>query len=329
MSTVCKLILGILTAYWLIPTCALAQDREPGFAEWLEGLREEALAEGISQKTLDDALTGLDGPLPRVLELDRKQPETTQSLGDYVAVRVSRKRIADGRWMMTRYRTWLGRIEQKYGVQRRIIVALWGIESNYGEHSGNFPVIPALATLARDERRGAYFRRELLDALKILDAGHIPLQQMRGSWAGAMGQCQFMPSSFRRYAVDADGDGRIDLWNSTPDVLASTANYLAKAGWNGRRTWGRPVRVPKEFDGSQVGLEFRRPLADWAALGVRRNDASPLPRGKLGAALLQPDGPGGPAFLVYDNFRVLRAWNRSNSFAVAVGTLSDRISQKD
>ncbi len=325
MSNVSKQILAIFTAFWLMQNCALAQDPEPGFAEWLDGVRMEALAEGISQKTLDEALAGLDAPLPRVLELDRRQPETTQTLRDYLTARVSEKRIRDGRWMLTRYRTWLGRIEKKYGVPRRFLVALWGIESNYGEHSGNFPVIPALATLARDERRGAYFRRELLDALKILDAGHIPLQQMRGSWAGAMGQCQFMPSSFRRHAVDGDGDGRIDLWNSPPDVLASTANYLAKAGWNGRQTWGRPVRLPKDFDGSPAGLESRLPLSRWQALGMRRNDGSPLPRGKLSASLILPDGPTGPAFLVYDNFRVLRAWNRSNAFAVAVGTLSDRL----
>lgn len=313
----------------LICFCALlvstgrAQLPPAEFAAWLAQLRVDALAEGISPATLDAALAGLEAPQQRVLDSDRNQPETTQSLAGYLAARVSAARIAEGRQMLRRYPTWLGRIERKYGVQRRFIVALWGIESNYGRHTGKLPVIPALVTLAHDERRGDYFRKELLEALRILDAGHIPLARMQGSWAGAMGHFQFMPTSYRHYAVDGDGDGRIDLWNSLPDAFASAANYLAKAGWQDDQTWGRPVRLPKNFDASLAGLETRLPLPRWQALGVRSLNGGALPGRALQASLLIPDGPTGPAYLVYGNYRALLRWNRSHSFAVAVGTLAD------
>jgi len=324
MKSVGSLILMLTAVCWLLAGVAAAREPEE-FSAWLEELRVEARAAGISEQTLEAALSGIEEPLPRVVELDRKQPETTLSLKEYVAARVSEKRIAAGRRMLRRYPTWLGRVERKYGVQRRFIVALWGLETNYGEHTGGFPVIQSLVTLAYDQRRGAYFRMELLEALKILDAGHISPERMRGSWAGAMGQCQFMPSSFRRFAVDADGDGRIDLWNSVPDVLASIANYLASSGWKHDQTWGRPVRLPKHFDFSRAGLETRLPLARWQSLGVRRSDGSALPRRQLDASLLVPDGPEGTAYLVYGNFRRILSWNRSDAFAVAVGTLADRL----
>ena len=295
------------------------------FESWLEDLRIEARAAGISQKIVDAALREIKEPLPRVVDLDRKQPESTQSLEDYVAARASQKRIANGRTMMKRYPTWLGRIEEDYAVQRRFLVALWGIESNYGDNMGSFSVIQSLATLAYDQRRGPYFRKELLNALRILDADHIPLKQMKGSWAGAMGQGQFMPSSFLRCAVDADGNGRIDIWDSVPDVLGSAANYLALAGWKNDQTWGRPVKLPKDFDFSLAGLENRRSLAQWQSLGVRRTNGAALPRRDLDASVIAPDGPEGSAYLVYDNFRKLLSWNRSISFAVAVGVLSDRV----
>lgn len=314
------LVLGCLCA--LTFSVGQAQEGEE-FAAWLEQLRVDARASGISPATLDAALAGVEAPQQRVLDRDRSQPERTQSLADYVADRVSAQRISEGRQMLRRYPTWLGRIEGKYKVQRRFIVALWGIESSYGRHTGKLPVIPALVTLAYDERRGNYFRKELLEALRIIDAGDIPLAQLQGSWAGAMGNFQFMPSSYRHYAVDGDGDGRIDLWNSLPDAFASAANYLAMAGWQNDQTWGRPVRLPKDFDESLAGLETRLPLARWQAIGVRRLDGGALPRRGLQASLLIPDGRTGPAYLVYGNYRVLLRWNRSNSFAVAVGTLAD------
>jgi len=295
------------------------------FVSWLKDFRAEALKAGISEKTLDIALSDLREPLQEVVERDRLQPEFTQNLADYVAARVSDRRIEMGRKMMKRYPTWLDRVEREYGVPQRYLVALWGMESNFGEHTGSFPVIPSLATLAFDGRRGTFFSGQMVDALRILDEGHISFEEMKGSWAGAMGQCQFMPSSFRRFAVDADGDGRIDIWNSVPDVLASSANYLAQAGWKKGETWGRPVKLPKGFDISLAGLDKSRPLSKWWSLGVKKSDGRALPRGRMAASLLLPDGPEAPAFLVYDNFRVLLAWNRSNAFAVAVGTLADRL----
>ena len=318
------LLLPLTVLLCLLLPAARAEQPRQDFAAWLDDLRAEARAAGISQKTLDAALQDVAAPLPRVIESDRNQPEKTETLADYVAARVSKSRIDGGRRMLRRYPTWLGRVERRYGVQRRYIVALWGIETRYGKYPGELPVIPALVTLAYDQRRGAYFRRELLEALRILDAGHISLQRMRGSWAGAMGQCQFMPSAFRRFAVDADGDGRIDIWNSVPDVLASIANYLAHTGWQDDQIWGRPVRLPKSFDPTRAGLATRLPLSRWQALGVRRHNGRSLPRRHLKASLLLADDSG-PAYLVYDNFRGLLAWNRANAFAVAVGTLAERI----
>ena len=315
------LLLGCL--FLLFSPSALAQELTVDFSVWLELLREDARSAGISEKTLDAALADLEAPEPRVIELDQKQPEKTEALEDYVAARVSQERIAEGRLMLQRYPTWLGRVERKYKVQRRFIVALWGIESNYGRHTGKHPVIPALVTLAYDTRRGEYFRKELLAALTILDEGHVSLSRMTGSWAGAMGPFQFMPSSYRNYAVDADGDGRINIWGSVPDALASAANYLAKAGWKDDQTWGRAVKLTQKLDASQIGLETRLPLSRWQALGVRRSNGRALPRRDLQASLIIPDGPTGPAYLVYNNFRALRRWNRSNAFAVAVGTLAE------
>lgn len=304
---------------------ALAQEDPQEFAAWLEELRLEARAAGISQATLAQALAGIDAPEPRVIARDQSQPESTQSLQKYVAARVNDERVDEGRRMLRRYPTWLERVERQYQVQRRFIVALWGIESSYGRNTGKSSVIQALATLAYDRRRGAYFRKELLTALQILDEGHVSLERMQGSWAGAMGPFQFMPSSFRHYAVDADGDGRKDIWGSVPDALASAANYLAEAGWRDDITWGRQVRVPPELDETLTGLGNRLPLSRWNELGVRRSNGQRLPRRELQASLLLPDGRQGPAYLVYGNFRALLRWNRSTAFAVAVGELSDRI----
>lgn len=320
------LLLGCL--FVLFSPIVMAQEEREDFSVWLESLREDARSAGISEKTLDAALADLEAPEPRVIELDQKQPEMTESLEDYVAARVSPERIAEGRLMLQRYPTWLGRVERTYKVQRRFIVALWGIESSYGRHTGKQPVIPALVTLAYDTRRGDYFRKELLAALKILDEGHVSLSRMKGSWAGAMGPFQFMPSSYRHYAVDADGDGRINIWGSVPDALASAANYLAKAGWKNDQTWGRAVKLTQKLDSSLTGLETRLPLSRWQALGVRRSNGRALPRRDLQASLIIPDGPSGPAYLVYNNFRALRRWNRSNSFAVAVGTLAESYAEK-
>lgn len=316
----------------------------PPFGPWLEALKADALAAGISQRTLERALAGLE-PDPEVIARDRRQPEFTQTAAQYLAARVSRTRIAKGREMMRRHRELLGAVEKAYGVQARFIVAIWGLETNYGRYTGDWSVVRSLATLAWDRRRSSYFRSELINALKILDAGHIEPEAMRGSWAGAMGQSQFMPSSFLRYAADFDGDGRRDIWTDPADVFASIANYLKQAGWRSDLTWGRPVRLPADEEAlwrkvrrttppKSCGRALRDhsrilPLAKWQALGVRRMDGRDLPaRPALPASLVQPDGPGGQAYLTYSNFRAILRYNCSNLYALAVGLLADALEEE-
>lgn len=299
------------------------------FARWLDGVRAEAVKRGISETTIHAALDNLQ-PVARVVELDRRQPEFTQTFSRYLNNAVNAKRIADGRAMLAQHAKLLASLERDFGVQGRFLVAFWGMETNYGRVMGDFSVIAALATLAFDGRREAFFRDELFKALSILDKGHISLARMKGSWAGAMGNTQFMPSTFLRHAVDRDGDAHIDIWGSVPDALASAANYLHALNWDGEGTWGREVKLPRGFD---VGLssldvdakENIKPLPAWAQLGVRRADGGPLPRRDIGASLMLPQGAGGPALLVYENYRTILKWNRSAFYAIAVGHLADRM----
>jgi membrane-bound lytic murein transglycosylase B len=293
------------------------------FAQWLEGFRQEAETAGISPATLDQALDGLE-PIPRVIELDRRQPEGRLSFHDYNRRVLSPARIERGRELLREHKDLLDRVAADYGVQPRFIVALWGIETNYGGYTGDYSVIAALATLAYDGRRAAFFRNELMQALRIVDQGDVTASAMIGSWAGAMGQSQFMPSSYLAYAVDYDGDGRRDIWGTPHDIFASIATYLAKSGWNDRYTWGRQVRLPDERSAAATGLDVVRPLPQWHALGIRRLNGGELPMVVLDASLLQMDGDG-PAYLVYQNFRVLMRWNRSTYFALTVGELADLI----
>lgn len=300
---------------------ALAQ--QENFSAWLGKLHAEALQRGIRQQTLDVALNGVQ-PVPRVIELDRTQPETTLTYAQYIQRILPVQRIQKGQGMLQQHRVLLSNIGAAYGVPPRFIVALWGMETDYGQRTGGFSVIPALVTLAYDGRRSAFFRQELFYALQIVDAGHIQPQTMVGSWAGAMGQNQFMPSSFITYAVDHNGDGRRDIWTTLADVFASTAHYLQRMGWRMGETWGRRVVIPAGLDTALIGLGVRKPLAAWQELGVRRINGDDLPTGgPLPASLLLPAGSGGPAFLVYENFRTLLKWNRSTYFALAVGQLAD------
>ncbi len=314
-------LLSMVVALALAPTHA-STGRD--FSQWLQGIRHEAVAQHISKTTLDTALGDL-APIPRVIELDRQQPESTLSFEQYLQRVVPASRVAKGRARLAENRPLLDAIGRTYGVQPRFIVALWGVESDFGRHTGSYPVVAALATLAHDGRRSAYFRKELLHALHILDEGHITPAEMQGSWAGAMGQNQFMPSSFRRYAVDYDGDGRRDIWGSRGDVLASAANYLSHCGWRDDLTWGREVRLPGNLDRRLIGLDAGRSLGRWQRLGVRRLNGGDLPRRGLRASVVQPDGLGGRAFLVYDNYQALLKWNRSTFFATAVGLLADQL----
>ena len=314
------LIAGLACALPLGP--ALAETRP--FDVWLEELREDALKEGIGAETLSATLTGL-APIERVIELDRRQPEGRFTFQQYNQRVLSPSRIERGRELYREHRVLLDRVAADYGVQPRFIVALWGIESSYGSYYGDYPVIGALATLAYDGRRASFFRGELLNALRIVDQGDIAIENMTGSWAGAMGQSQFMPSSYHAYAIDYDGDGQRDIWASLPDVFASIANYLARAGWNDDHTWGRKVRLPTGLSGELIGLDASRTLPEWQRLGVRRIDGTALPAVPLKASLLSTDDGQGPAYLVYDNFRVLMAWNRSTYFALTVGELAELI----
>lgn len=297
-----------------------------GFAGFLDGVRSEARARGLEEATISSALDGL-APIERVVELDRRQPEFTLTFDQYMRRVVSAQRVEKGRARLAEHRGILDRVARAYRVQPRFIVALWGIETDFGRVRGSFPIIAALATLAHDGRRSRYFRKELFNALTIIDQGHISARAMIGSWAGAMGQNQFMPSSFLRYAVDHDGDGRRDIWTNRADVFASTANYLREVGWRDDQTWGRPVRLPSGFDPELLGLKTRKGLAAWQDLGVRRADGTDLPGRNLAASILRP-GEDGPPFAVYDNYRAILKWNRSHLFAVAVGSLADRIAGK-
>lgn len=307
----------------LIHPCQAAGEND--FDRWLTKVRVDALAGGISQKTVDAALRDLK-PISRVIQLDRNQPELKLTLREYLDRRVTRKQVERGRERLTKNYDLLTKISRRYSVKPRFLVALWGIETNYGLLSGGFPVVGAIATLAYDGRRRDFFRGELLNALHILDEGHITPEKMRGSWAGAMGQLQLMPSTFRSYAVDFDGDGRIDIWSNLGDAFASGANYLSRRGWNEDQTWGREVQVTRSIDRKLIGLETQLPLDDWQIHGVRRLNGSELPQvPNLTASLIQPDGPGGRVFLVYDNYRVILKWNKSTLFGIAVGLLADEI----
>jgi len=318
ISTALVIGLGLCLA---LPAAAAVQS----FEAWLSDFRHEALDDGITPATADRALQNLQ-PLPHVLELDRQQPEFTLSLADYLAKVVNPDRVAQGRKMLHENSALLAQVAQRFQVQPRFVVALWGIESDYGRLAGSYPIIPSLATLAYDGRRSAYFRSELIAALKIIDQDKFKPEEMRGSWAGAMGQSQFMPSSFLRYAVDFDGSGRRDIWHSRADVFASAANYLVQAGWRIDQTWGRPVQVPAKFDVAEADLKTTKPLTDWKREGLRRVDGGELPvKAGLDGSVILPE-PGQPtAYLVYDNFRSILKWNRSYFFGIAVGTLADRI----
>jgi membrane-bound lytic murein transglycosylase B len=314
-----------------------ARAADPAFDVWLAELRKEALGLGITPATVEKALTGIE-LLPVVVERDRTQAELVQPLDKYLARRLNRKTIATGREMVERHKELLARVSAKYGVPPRFIVAVWGLESNFGKFTGVRPTIVALATLAYDQRRAAYFRGELFDALRILDRGDIDLANMKGSWAGAMGQAQFMPSSYLKLAEDFDGDGRRDIWASPADIFASIANYLKASGWVATQTWGREVKVTKDAaarikesvsqrtsgcDASRQMTE-RLPLQRWEEIGVRLPGNKPLPKADMDASLLKA---GSRRFLVYGNYDTILAYNCAHAYALSVGLLADRIAK--
>lgn len=293
------------------------------FDAWLAAFKRDAAAQGISQQ----ALSALDDVryLERVVELDSYQPEFVRPIWEYLDSAVSSTRVTNGRDKLAQHRQTAARMEERYGVPAEVIVAIWGIESNYGGNFGDFSALDAFATLAYDGRRSDFARGELLAALRIIDSGDIAAQDMVGSWAGAMGHTQFIPSSFEAYAKDGDGDGRRDIWGSIPDVMASTANYLARANWQPDQPWGVEVTLPDGYDYAQTE---RLSSAEWAAQGVRAANGGGLPA-LDSAAVIVPAGAQGPAFMVGQNFRSILRYNNATSYALAVATLSDAIAGRE
>jgi membrane-bound lytic murein transglycosylase B len=296
---------------------------EQRFAEWVAKFRASAQAQGIDEATLHAAFDGVQY-LPRVIDLDRAQPEFTRTVWEYLDITVSPQRVAVGQQKLAELRTQVDDAAARYGVAPGVLLAIWGIESNFGGNYGSTPTIDALATLAFDGRREGWARGQLQDALRILQSGDIARPQMIGSWAGAMGQTQFLPSAFLAHAVDGDGDGRRDLWGSMADVIASTANFLAHSGWRAGEPWGAEVLLPSGFDVGRADPQTRQTSAQWAAEGVRTTDGAPLPE-MADAAILLPAGARGPAFLAGTNFRTLLRYNNSVNYALAVSLLSQRI----
>jgi len=296
---------------------------EQGFARWVAAFRASALAAGIDEATLRVAFDDVRY-LPRVVELDRAQPEFTRTVWEYLDSAVSPQRVALGQERLLQLRAQTDAAAARYGVPPGIVVAIWGIESNYGSNYGDIPTIDALATLGFEGRREEWARGQLLAALKIIRSGDIDRAHMVGSWAGAMGQTQFLPSVFMTYAVDADGDGRRDIWGSMDDVVASTANFLARSGWRPGEPWGAEVRLPPGFDPGRADTAVRQSGSQWAAEGVQGVDGATLPE-IADAAILLPAGARGPAFLVGPNFRAILRYNNSTSYALAVGLLAQRL----
>tara|TARA_R110002096_G_scaffold416576_1_gene619136 strand:+ start:3196 stop:4239 length:1044 start_codon:yes stop_codon:yes gene_type:complete len=321
-------------------------DNPVPFDVWLEEFKAEALQQGISQETLDVTFDGLV-PNPKVVELDRRQPEFTQSSAEYIKIRVSETRIKNGKKRMAELQPVLDPSAKSIGVQKRFIAAIWGMETNYGSYTGNYNIVRSLMTLAYDMRRPTFFRRELHKALVILEEGHITPDEMIGSWAGAMGQGQFMPTSFFAYAYDMDGDNKKDIWTNEADVFGSIGNYLKKHTWHENQTWGREVKLPDDLTERQAIVDLthepnpprsckralrdhskKYSLTEWKEMGVRNLDDSELPEAigaGIEATLLMPGGIDGPAYLTYQNFRTILTYNCSNHYALGVSLLSDEL----
>jgi len=299
------------------------------FNDWLVSFQESALQKGISQETIDSSFIDIQ-PNKRIIELDQKQPEFTITLDEYLNNTTPKFRVNKGKKLYIKHNKLLLEVARAYNVQPRFILALWGIETSFGRYTGSFNVIESLATLSYDMRRREYFTQELINALIIIDQGHVSALTMDGSWAGAMGQCQFMPSSFLNHAVDFNKDGKKDIWNTLPDVFASAANYLFSSGWNDNETWGREVTVVKKIKDDYITTSAKRvdvnkKISEWAKMGVRNLDGSNLPEVDIDAYLVYPEGVDGRKFIVYENFKTILKWNRSLFFGLAVGRLSDLI----
>ncbi len=297
---------------------------EADFAACIARFTREAKKAGISEATLGASLAQAKLS-QRVLQLDRQQPEFTTTFADYFNRRVTDQRIAQAQALWAAHRPLFNQVERDYGLPAQYLLAFWGLETNFGSYFGNIPVVDSLATLACDTRRSEFFSIELINALRILDEGDIAPQKMLGSWAGAMGNFQFMPSAYLKNAVDYDEDHKRDLWYSKADAIASAGNFLHNLGWTRAQRWGREVKLPRDFAFMEAGLNNQKTLSEWRKLGITRADNTPLPNSDMIASLLVPAGYKGPAFLVYHNFNVIMRWNRSEFYALSIGLLADQI----
>lgn len=316
-----KLILSVLVGLNVsLPSVAVESN---DFDVWLTALKSEAKAAKISTQTINETFENAEY-LPRVIVFDRGQPEFISPFLSYVEKRVTTDRVAQGRALLFEHEALLSQVEMQYGVPKQILMAFWGLESNYGSNKGSFSLPSSLMTLAYEGRRAIFFRNQLLDTMRIVEAGHNTVAGMRGSWAGAMGHMQFMPSTLLKYGVDADADGRVNIWTSLPDAFSSAANYLSKVGWRKDESVAIEVKLPVGFDYGQAQLNNRKNTADWAKLGVLEIKNAALPV-QENAAILLPQGKYGPAFMVFNNFNVILDWNRSVNYALSVMHLANQL----
>lgn len=317
-------LLLLCFVFFCQPLVVKAQD----FSYWINNLIKDAIQHGVRPQTAYNSLSNLTFD-ESVIEKDRKQPETQITAQEYWKKIITPRRIERAKSFMNANRVLLNQIGDTYGVPPRFIVALLSVESDFGDVQGDSNIIQSLTSLAYEGRRADFFRSELFNALKIIDKGHVTQEEMVGSWAGAMGWCQFMPSSFLKYGVDFDGDGRIDIWHSVADAAASAANYLHESGWRADETWGRAVRLTRPIAQEYMGRDIKRPLSEWTDMGVRSMQGKALPEKKnIEASLIMPDGDGGSAFLVYNNFDVIMQWNKSSYFATTIGMIADKLAGK-
>ena len=319
----------VITVFTIINLSSLQADEQGSFEDWLIYIENLALKEGISKETINNSIKNITQN-ERVLELDRSQPEFTLTLEKYLSNTTPASRVKIGKKLYKENKNILEKVSNEFGVQPRFLLALWGIETSFGKFTGSFNVIRSLSTLSHDLRRRDFFTEELINALKIINEGHIDAENMMGSWAGAMGQNQFMPSSFLSYAIDYNKDERKDIWTTLDDVFASSANYLSSSGWDNNLTWGREVITTKPINKDLITtsakkIEISRKLSEWSELGVLKANGEKLPNKNLDAYLVFPEGEDGKKFLVYENFKVIMKWNRSLFFGISVGTLSDMI----
>lgn len=305
-------------------TLAAANTR-PDVAACKQRIEQQAIDGGATADTVKTLLAKADFD-DKIIALDRRQPEFSSTFARYMSLRVTDTRVEKGRELYQQHRALLDKLQRQYGVPGKYLVAFWGLETNFGGYMGDYNVFDSLFTLSCDPRRSSFFTGELIQALKLVDEQGLDASSMVASWAGALGQTQFMPSNYRRFAIDGDGDGRADLWGSVPDALSSAAHFLNSLGWEPGLRWGREVRLPKDFDWAQAGRKNRQPLSHWRRLGVRDQFGNRLPaRDDIEGAVIVPAGHRGPAFIAYKNFRVIMGWNFSEYYAISVGHLADRI----